>query len=490
MQNKRIMIQGTTSDAGKSVFCAALCRIFTQDGYDVNPFKAQNMALNSYTTYDGEEIGRAQAMQAEACKKIPSAEMNPLLLKPTSDRRSQIILNGHVQDTLNATEFYAQKETYRNDILTAFRALQNKSDIVVLEGAGSPAEINLKQHDLVNMAMARASDAPVLLIADIDKGGVFASLYGTVSLLSREERARVKGFIINKFRGDPALLQDGLRQIEELTGIPVLGVIPYMDLRLDDEDSVVDFSKFTRNPPDADLDIVGIRLPYMANFTDINPLLLEPHIRFRFIEPIDTLGTPHIIVLLGTKNSMEAARTWRESGMFHQIQAAYKKGSWIFGICGGFQLLGKGLYDPDHQEGNTDFESGIGLLDVSTHFGKKKYTGMVHGIEQMFGQSVQGYELHQGYSIDCKEKPFAHLNGREDGALHRDGRISATYLHSIFDNGAFTRAYVNRVRSHFHIPTYDGPLVNYHQFKDEQYDQLADIVRQHVDLPRIYQLMS
>lgn len=491
MLKKSIMIQGTTSDAGKSVLCTALCRIFTQDGYHVNPFKAQNMALNSYTTYDGHEIGRAQAVQAEACNQPASAEMNPLLLKPTSDRRSQIILNGQIYDTLNASDFYKQKESFRSHILDAFHALQDKSDIVVLEGAGSPAEINLKQHDLVNMSMAQSSDSPVLLVADIDRGGVFASLYGTVSLLTPEERARVKGFIINKFRGDPSLLQDGLRQIEALTGIPVLGVIPHMELHLDDEDSVVDFAKFTRNPPDADLDIVSIRLPYMANFNDINPLLLEPKIRFRFIEPIDTLGTPQLIVLLGTKNSMEAARVLHETGMVHQIRTAYQNGSCIFGICGGFQLLGRALFDPHHHEGDTDFQPGIGLFDLSTQFGSKKYTGMVHSVDQMFGLPIKGYELHQGCSIDYQEEtPFAFLGERKDGAIHHDRRVAATYLHGIFDNGGFTRSYLNMVRNHHHIPAHDGPLVDYVAFKHDEYDRLARVVRQHIDLPAIYRLMS
>lgn len=491
MKQKSIMLQGTASDVGKSVLCAALCRIFMQDGYRVNPFKAQNMALNSYTTIDGHEIGRAQAMQAEACHQKANFRMNPLLLKPTSDHRSQIILNGQAIETIDAAEFYQKKESYRSSIINAYHELEKESDIVVLEGAGSPAEINLIKHDLVNMSMAKASNSPVLLVADIDRGGVFASIYGTVALIPPEDRARIKGIIINKFRGDIRLLQDGIDQIEELTNIPVLGVIPYIKIQLEDEDSMVNLEKFTRNPPDAEIDVVAICLPYMSNFTDIAPLSMEPRIRFRFIQPENVLGTPDLIILPGTKNTIEAARTLQKSGMSDQIHRAYQHGSSIFGICGGFQLLGKRLLDPEHLESNYNETEGLGLLDIDTKFGHEKYTGLVHTKDHLFQLPITGYELHHGYSIyGSNIKEFTNINGRLDGAIAHNGRVVGTYLHGIFEKGIFTRSYINHVRSLHNVSPYNGHFIDYPHFKEEQYNLLADHIRKHLNMEQIYHILQ
>ena len=345
---KAIMIQGTTSNAGKSFLAAALCRIFAQDGYRVAPFKSQNMALNSYITDEGLEMGRAQVMQAEAAGVKPSVRMNPILLKPTGDTGSQVIVNGEVRGNMTARDYFAMKRSLIPDILAAYRSLAAEYDILVIEGAGSPAEINLKKDDIVNMGMAALADCPVLLCGDIDRGGVFASLYGTVALLEPEEQARIQGLVINKFRGDKAILDPGLTMLEELTGKKVVGVVPYLPLDLDDEDSLTD--RFQRPAQRGLVDIAVIRLPRISNFTDFNPLACLEQVSLRYVDCVASLGQPHVIILPGTKNTMEDLKWLRESGLEAAICRHASRGGAVMGICGGYQMLGSRLSDPEGVE--------------------------------------------------------------------------------------------------------------------------------------------
>lgn len=366
---KSIMIQGTTSSAGKSFLTAALCRIFAQDGYRVAPFKSQNMALNSFITEEGLEMGRAQVMQAEAAGVKPSVRMNPILLKPTGDTGSQVIVNGEVRGNMTAREYFALKRSLFSDVMDAYHALAADYDILVIEGAGSPAEINLKQDDIVNMGMAARADAPVLLCGDIDRGGVFASLYGTVALLSPEERDRIRGLIINKFRGDQSILNPGLTELERLTGKPVVGVVPYLPLELDDEDSLTE--RFQRPAHRGLLDVAVIRLPRISNFTDLNPLSCVEQVSLRYVHSAGELGEPHLIILPGTKNTMEDLRWLRQCGLEAAICRHAARGGAVMGICGGYQMLGRSLRDPDGVEAGGQMR-GMGLLDAETVFLAKK----------------------------------------------------------------------------------------------------------------------
>jgi adenosylcobyric acid synthase len=362
---KAIMVQGTMSNAGKSYLAAALCRIFHQDGYRVAPFKSQNMALNSFITEEGLEMGRAQVMQAEAAGIKPSVLMNPILLKPTNDTGSQVIVNGEVLGNLSAREYYKRKKEMIPHIMQAYRQLDEQYDIIVLEGAGSPAEINLKQDDIVNMGMAKLAKAPVLLVGDIDRGGVFASLAGTLMLLEPQEREMVKGLVINKFRGDVSILRPGLDQIEQITGKQVVGVVPYMNLDLEDEDSLSE--RFTRRTAPAMLDIAVVRLPRISNFTDLNSLECVDGVSVRYVKSAAELKQPDMVVLPGTKNTMEDLLWMRQCGLEAAILKLATQGTPVFGICGGYQMLGKQLNDPLGVEHGGSIQ-GMGLLPTVTTF--------------------------------------------------------------------------------------------------------------------------
>ncbi len=373
---QNIMIQGTMSSAGKSLICAALCRIFTQDGFKTAPFKSQNMALNSFITEDGAEMGRAQVMQAEAAKIRPDARMNPILLKPTSDVGSQVIVNGHVLGNMPAASYFKYKKQLVPEIMKAYRSLEEEYDIIVIEGAGSPAEINLKKNDIVNMGMAKMVDAPVLLAGDIDRGGVFAQLYGTVALLEEEERSRVKGLIINKFRGDVEILKPGLATLEELTKIPVAGVIPWIYAKLDDEDSLA--PRLSRVQAGAGVDIAVVRLPHISNFTDFNPLEQQPGISLRYAGDVKTLGQPDMVIVPGSKNTMSDLKWMRQNGMEAAILKLAAANVPVLGICGGYQMLGESIEDPDGEEEGGSLH-GMGLLPVITVFEKEKVQTRVKG---------------------------------------------------------------------------------------------------------------
>lgn len=490
MKNKSIMLQGTASNVGKSLLCTALCRIFTEDGYNVNPFKSQNMSLNSYITPEGGEMGRAQVAQAEACHKLPHTDMNPILLKPSTDKKSQIILNGKVFDSMNAMDYFKFKPNLKPEIKKTYKRLLDKSDIVVLEGAGSPAEINLKDNDIVNMGMAEIANSPVILVGDIDKGGVFASLVGTIMLLTPEERKRVKGIIINKFRGDVSLLEPGLVQIEEITKVPVIGVVPMVDVDIDDEDSEADFLKYSKNK-NGNIDIAVIKLPYISNFTDINALALEKNVNIRFVNSCEELEKPDIIILPGTKSTMNALEFLREKGLFYEIKKAHNEGAFVFGICGGYQLMGKTINDENSVESDIKTMEGLGLLNIHTYFENEKKTVLSEGKESLFGLNVKGYEIHMGTEKKGDNvKSFINTEYGFEGAVSSDKRAVGTYFHGIFDNGVFTRKYVNMVRRSKNIEEYNGDIVNFSDYKESQYTKLANIVRNSIDIDKIYKILE
>jgi adenosylcobyric acid synthase len=497
MKSKGIMVQGTASSVGKSMLTAALCRIFTQDGYDVNPFKSQNMSLNSYITHEGHEMGRAQVMQAEAAGKAPSVEMNPILLKPTSDRKSQVIIEGKVFQDMDAVEYFAFKKQLKGKISDIYWRLADKSDIVVLEGAGSPAEINLNHEDFVNMGMAKIAKAPVILVGDIDRGGVFASLAGTLLLMSEEEKKRVKGVIINKFRGSLEILEPGLRMLEELIKVPVLGVVPYYHHYLEDEDSVSDWLR-NASPAPAEIDVAVVSLPYMSNFTDFNVLRLFEGVQLRFVRPHEELGSPDAVVIPGTKSTLKDMLALQQSGMAKQILDCHEGGSILLGICGGYQMLGTRLYDPLKSESELEAIRGLGLLDCETVFRPHKTTTLSEGRERLFGSRVKGYEIHMGEAVKIgRGQPFVDIETRNgqpysgaDGMMNEAGTVFGTYMHGIFDSKEFTEKFINMLRTRKGLPERSYEVPEYWQFKEQQYDKLAEVVRESLDMERIYQILE
>ena len=416
------MIQGTMSNVGKSVLTAGLCRIFAQDGYKVAPFKSQNMALNSYVTKQGLEMGRAQVMQAEAANTEPDIAMNPVLLKPTNDIGSQVIVNGKPLQTMSAREYFAYKHQLIPVIMEAYQKLDKEYDIIVIEGAGSPAEINLKSEDIVNMGMAKMADAPVLLVGDIDRGGVFAQLAGTLLLLEEEERDRIKGLWINKFRGDKSILMPGIRLLKQYTEIPVIGITPYIPLQLEEEDSLTErFASFDQG---GRLDIAVIKLPRISNYTDFLPWEQVDGISLRYVQRVDEWGDPDMICIPGSKNTMSDLKWLRESGFESLIKKAVANDRLIVGICGGFQILGETIHDPHHTEEGGSI-SGLGLIPIVTEFSEEKTLSRSSGKMIEGGVSVFGYEIHMGKT--CRKEPlpfFLELKGESDnikGEYHKDG---------------------------------------------------------------------
>ena len=493
---KSLMIQGTASDAGKSLIAAGLCRILKQDGYTVVPFKSQNMALNSFITKKGFEMGRAQVVQAEAAGIDPDVRMNPVLLKPTSDRKSQVVFMGKVLKDMDAVDYHEFKQELLPKIKEVYQELDQEYDAIILEGAGSPAEINLNERDIVNMGMARLVDAPVILVADIDKGGVFASIYGTIELMPEEDRKRIKGVLINKFRGDVALLQSGIDMIEELTQVPVLGVVPYADIDIDSEDSVALSSKGRSFNQEKDQDVAIITLKRISNFTDFHSLEIQPDVSVRYVMPGDAIGNPDLLILPGSKNTIEDMQVLQDSGIVDQIRQCADQGIRIFGICGGFQLLGKKISDPNHVESELDEIEGLGLLDIATQMQGTKRTTQVQAEHE--GQILEGYEIHMGETeISDSLTPFSRIilqNGEEtsryDGAVSPDKRIQGTYLHGVFDNSQWTRDYLNQIRIEKGLEPITDQAIDLKEFKDLQYDKLAAIIRDAVDMKKIYQIMN
>jgi adenosylcobyric acid synthase len=508
MMGKCIMIQGTGSSVGKSIIAAGLCRVFRQDGYRVAPFKSQNMALNSYITRDGKEMGRAQVVQAEAAGIEPSVEMNPILLKPTTDRKSQVIINGAVYGNMSAVEYHEYKPQLAEMVKATYRKLAAANDAVVIEGAGSPAEINLRDKDIVNMGMAEMADAPVILVGDIDKGGVFAALAGTMLLLREKERERVKGVIINKFRGDLAILKPGLRMLEDIIHVPVLGVLPYAALNIDDEDSLTErFDRTGREDGEGsgdDIDVAVVKLPHISNFSDFSALENLDGVKVRYIDQPSDMKTPDLIVLPGTKNTMEDLAHLRKSGMEEEIKKQNRKGSVVFGICGGYQMLGKTIQDPFRTESELLELEGMGLLNAGTVFRQKKVTTQVEGVlsgdwgllKGLAGTGITGYEIHMGateYGKGCI--PYLTVGkapggGQEylDGVRNAEGNVFGTYIHGIFDNTAFTSGFLNNLREMRGKGGAKAFEYDYRAYKEQQYDKLANMLRENLDMEKIYEI--
>ncbi len=494
---RSIMIQGTMSNAGKSLIAAGLCRVFHQDGLKVAPFKAQNMALNSFITREGLEMGRAQVVQAEAAGVEPSVLMNPILLKPTNDMGSQIIVNGEVWGQMSARDYFAVKRQLLPEVMKAYDALSAQNDVIVIEGAGSPAEINLKNDDVfVNMGMARAAKAPVLLVGDIDRGGVFAQLYGTVALLDEEERSMVKGVVVNKFRGDERILEPGLRQLEDLIHIPVVGVVPYVRLDIDDEDSLSE--RLTSGPAKL-VDIAVVRLPRLSNFTDFRALEAVEGVSVRYVGKTAEFGEPDLVILPGTKNTMADLLWLRQSGLEGKILRFAHGGGPVLGICGGYQMLGEELSDPlGVEQGGT--VRGMGLLPIRTEFTPQKTRTRVSGVfgtvagvfAALSGQPFEGYEIHMGES----ESPAAltaitdSITGvsRPDGC--QQGSVYGTYVHGVLDGDAAAGAVVRALAEKKGIDPALLGRVSGEEHKQRQYDLLAQTLRDHMDMAAVYRILQ
>ncbi|MFA7069098.1 MAG: cobyric acid synthase [Acidaminococcaceae bacterium] len=501
---KALMIQGTMSNAGKSIVTAGLCRVLNQDGYKVAPFKSQNMALNSFITRTGAEMGRAQVVQAEAANIEPSALMNPILLKPTSDEGSQVIVNGKAIGTMKAAEYYEFKQQLITEILKAYNSLAATNDIIVIEGAGSPAEINLKSNDIVNMGMAKMAKAPVILVADIDRGGVFASIYGTLMLLEEDERAMVKGILINKFRGDLEILKPGLSMIEEKTGVPVIGVLPMMQVDIEDEDSLSDR---LNTPAEVKvIDIAVVRIPKMSNYTDFNVFEIIPGVSVRYISSVAELGHPDMIIIPGTKNTIADLFWMRQNGVEAEVMKQASNGTVVFGVCGGYQILGRNLSDPFGVEAGGDVP-GMNLLPVETIFAEKKRTiqiqghfGEVKGIfSSLSSKPFHGYEIHSG--VTNLEGGTA-LNMMQpinepgelvpEGAQNMEGKhnVYGSYCHGIFDGDGIAITIVEALLAKKGMKMDDIKTFSFADYKKQQYDILADYVRSAVDMKQIYTIIE
>ncbi len=506
MKSKSIMMQGTASSVGKSILTTAFCRIFKEDGYKVAPFKSQNMALNSFITEKGLEMGRAQVVQAEASGIKPSVLMNPILLKPTTDKKCQVILNGKVYDNLSAMEYHNFKPKLKDLVKETYEKLSLQNDIVVLEGAGSPAEINLRENDLVNMGMAEISDSPVVIVGDIDRGGVFASIYGTIMLLSEEERKRVKGVIINKFRGDVEILKPGIKMLEDLINIPVLGVIPYTDVQIEDEDSLAErFRKKEEGKKEINVEV--LYLPHVSNFTDFNVFETQEDVSLRYVMRGESIGDPDILIIPGSKNTIEDLMYLRNSGLEEQILRLHKAGKIIVGICGGFQILGRSIKDPYGTESGVEEINGLGLLNAETIFEEIKTTTQIEGetiefehgfLSKIANHTVKGYEIHMGQTkLLDGTSPFLKITKRLeddvevlDGGINEKGNVFGTYIHGVFDNIGFTREILNRIREEKGLGNINSSINSFDEFKEREYKKLAKIVRESVDMDKIYEIVN
>ena len=519
-RSRTLMIQGTSSGAGKSLLVTALCRIFNNKGLRVAPFKAQNMALNSFITRDGGEIGRAQALQAEAARIEPTVDMNPVLLKAMGEKGSQVIVHGKVYGNFSARDYYKLKKALWPKITESLDRLMSEYDLVIIEGAGSPAEINLMDKEIVNMTVARYAKAPVLLVGDIDRGGVFASLYGTLKLLGRDSRF-IKGFVINKFRGDIEILRPGLELIKEKTGRPVIGVLPYMETGLPEEDGLSLSSGYRLKAEGLRLKIVILRLNYISNFTDFDPFLYEPDVELLYSNSPADIENADIVIVPGTKNTVKDLLYLKEKGLDKSLWRAYSKGVEIIGICGGYQILGRKLFDPYCVESECKEIDGIGLLNIETTFQKEKVTAQVtaepiHTFPT--SQVLKGYEIHMGVSsgdiglfkirrsMDKDNSANMPVLGGEVTVETLDGSINGncwgTYIHGIFENDLFRRNLVDRVRVRKGLePLLGGGglnsgennsswLINYREIKERAIDYLAEVFEKYLDMSYIWRLIS
>lgn len=523
---KAIMIQGTMSNVGKSLIAAGLCRIFKEDGYRVAPFKSQNMALNSFITEEGLEMGRAQVVQAEAAGIRPTVDMNPILLKPTTDVGSQVIVRGVPIGNMKAREYFAYKKELVPAVMESYRRLEESCDIVVIEGAGSPAEINLNHEDIVNMGMAAMADAPVLLVGDIDRGGVFAQLFGTVALLKAEERARVKGLVVNKFRGDKTILDPGVTMLEKLCGIPVAGVVPYMNVELEDEDSLsgaLENGGAQRGEVPL-VDIAAIRFPRIANFTDFNALSAIPCVRVRYVARPSELGNPDLVVLPGTKNTISDLLWLRSSGLEASVLKLASRRVPLWGICGGFQMLGEEVIDEAGAEGGpVRRAAGMGLLPLTTWFEEEKVRTRVSGslgeldgaLSALSGKCVEGYEIHMGRTAisggrgpedtgklaDYRAepeicRPMAYLMETQSGSKQvktdgwNRGNVYGSYVHGVFDDPGIARCLTEALLAKKGLSADLEGTADYAAFKERQFEALAKGLRAGLDMERIYGIMG
>ncbi len=494
--HKKIMVQGTGSSVGKSLITAGLCRIFYKDGYTVAPYKSQNMALNSFVDIDGLEMGRAQVVQAEMGGTLPRAYMNPILMKPNSDNNSQIIFMGVAHKNMDAMEYFSNTKKLREVALEGYSKIEENYDIGVLEGGGSPAEINLRSVDVVNMGMAELIDAPVILVADIEKGGVFAQIYGTIMLLDEKDRARIKGVVINKFRGDVELLTPGIEMIEKRLAdegypIPVVGVIPHIEVKIEEEDVLA--KKLTSKKTRDEITISVIRTPKMSNYTDFDVFDFYEGVALNYVDSAEDLGDEDMIIIPGSKNTIGDLLFMKERGIADKIREEAGRGKLIFGICGGLQILGKRIEDPMCVESVHGGEDALGLLDIVTAMGEIKSTYQVEKditecegiLEGLSGIKVRGYEIHQGQSSG-KDRAF--LSGEENVSYYRDN-VMATYLHGIFDNGEFTRHILNYLRRGKGAAE-RSDMVDYEARKAEEFDKWENHLREHLDIKKVYEILK
>lgn len=492
--HNNLMIMGTASGVGKSATVTALCRIFQKDGYRVCPFKSQNMALNSYVTKDGKEMGRAQAVQAEAIGLEPQAWMNPILLKPSHDKKIQIIIEGKSFGNLTGSEYHKYKQNLLPKLEEIYHRIEENYDISVIEGAGSPAEINMLEEDISNFGMARIANAPVILVADIDRGGVFASIYGTIMLLGEKDRRRVQGIIINKFRGNVEVLKPGLEKIKALTGVPVLGVLPYADFNLEDEDSLSEkYQSFKFSKHSNHIKISVIKLKHISNATDMDALAIYEDVEIQFVTERSQIGKEDMIIIPGSKNTIDDLKWLKESGIAAEIMKRAKTETIIFGICGGFQMLGKKVKDPYHIEGEIEELDALGLFNLETIMEKEKtlvqYTGTLRVEKGMLkaldNLELRGYEIHQGVTRGDEEN----LTDDDRIVFVNKDNIMATYLHGIFDNKEFTEALLNEIRRRKGLEEINHNI-SYEEYKRKEFDKLEKLVRENVDMDTIYKIMG
>lgn len=501
------MLQGTSSNVGKSVLGVAMCRIFYQDGYHTAPFKAQNMALNSTVTLDGGEIGRAQGAQAEAAGILPTVDMNPILLKPSQDMHAEVIVRGKPLSNMSAKDYRNKYlPTAEGVVLESLNKLKDEYEVLVIEGAGSPAEVNLKDRDIVNMKTADLADAPVLLIADIDRGGIFASLIGTLDLLEPHEQERVKGFIINKFRGDIDLFKSGIDFLEEKTGKKVFGVIPYIhDHGIEEEDSVGLQNYQSKGNEDSPIQIAVLQLPRISNFTDLNPFLELPDTRVRFVKKGETIDNADLVIIPGTENPMMDLSYLKEEGYTKEIIELARQGKYILGICEGYQILGEELIDFDATKGGMTSQEGLGLLPIVTTYSTEKSAHQIEGeliaSDSIWGdladKTIKGYEIQSGQvKILNESTPLLQITKRSgqkvqinDGTFSSDGKIFGTNLHGFFDNLNIIHGFINHIRKEKGLELLKKEDLNIFQ-KERNYDRLADIVRNSLDMDMVYEIMG
>lgn len=497
----KIMFQGTGSSVGKSLITAGICRILSDRGLKVAPFKSQNMALNSYITDDGKEIGRAQVVQAEAARTKPIVEMNPILLKPTDSMGSQVIIEGEVYKNMKAKEYHLFKPELKILVLNAFNRLAEKYDNIIIEGAGSPAEINLRENDIVNMGLAELVDSPVILVGDIDRGGVFASIYGTIMLMREEERNRIKGFIINKFRGDVEILKPGIHMIEEKINIPCLGVVPMANIDIEEEDSLS--TKFTKKERKL-INIGIVKLPFISNFTDFSPLEREKDVSINYIlDPKEVLDMDFLIIP-GSKNTIEDMKYLKDNRFPEYIFKAQKNGTSIMGICGGYQILGEEIIDDFNVESSLEKINGLSLLETKTYMSKEKSQRQVKGYLldtpnimknsgiELSNRSIKGYEIHMGRTVDNSKNNRYLLkleDGSYDGRISENGKVFGTYLHGIFENDDFRKAIINSIKNSKGIAE-DMSEFSYEDYKENEYNKLANVLKESLNIDKIIDIMS